>query len=84
MRSGALVLLVAVLGVLAVATTHAQSSRTVKPLLHRRYWVAITGKPLAYDPRAKKDRDFCYGDPAFPPEEPVAGHHGEDDYGIAW
>ena len=39
---------------------------------------------LAYDPRAKKDRDFCYGDPAFPPEEPVAGHHGEDDYGIAW
>jgi gamma-glutamyltranspeptidase/glutathione hydrolase len=47
MRSNALVLLVAVLGVLAVATTHAQSSRTVKPVLHGRHWVAITGKPLA-------------------------------------
>jgi hypothetical protein len=53
MRSGALVLLAAVLGVLAVATTLAQSS------------------------------DFCRGDPAVPPEEPVAGHHGED-HGIAW
>ena len=48
MRSGALVLLTAsLLGVLAVATTHAQSPRTVKPVLHGRHWVAITGKPLA-------------------------------------
>ena len=26
---------------------HAQSRRTVKPVLHGRHWVAITGKPLA-------------------------------------
>ena len=26
---------------------HAQSQRTVKPVLHGRHWVAITGKPLA-------------------------------------
>ena len=48
MRSGALVLLVAsCVGALAVATTQAQSRRTVKPVLHGRHWVAITGKPLA-------------------------------------
>ena len=48
MRSGALVLLYASLfGALAVATAHAQSARTVKPVLHGRHWVAITGKPLA-------------------------------------
>ena len=48
MRTGALVLLAAaLLGVLAVATAHAQSARTVKPVLHGRHWVAITGKPLA-------------------------------------
>jgi gamma-glutamyltranspeptidase/glutathione hydrolase len=48
MRSGILVLLAAsLLGVLAVATTHAQPPRTVKPVLHGRHWVAITGKPLA-------------------------------------
>ena len=48
MRSGALVLLTASLfGALAVATAHAQSPRTVKPVLHGRHWVAITGKPLA-------------------------------------
>jgi gamma-glutamyltranspeptidase/glutathione hydrolase len=48
MRSGVLVVLAAaLLGVLAVATTHAQSPRTVKPVLHGRHWVAITGKPLA-------------------------------------
>lgn len=48
MRSGVLVLLAAsFLGALAVATTHAQSPRTVKPVLHGRHWVAITGKPLA-------------------------------------
>ncbi|HYN00979.1 MAG TPA: gamma-glutamyltransferase [Vicinamibacteria bacterium] len=48
MRSGALTLLTALLlGVLAVATAHAQSPRTVKPVLHGRHWVAITGKPLA-------------------------------------
>ena len=28
-------------------TSHAQSPRTVKPVLHGRHWVAITGKPLA-------------------------------------
>ena len=48
MRSGALTLLTALLlGALAVATAHAQSPRTVKPVLHGRHWVAITGKPLA-------------------------------------
>ena len=48
MRSGVLVLLAAsLLGVLAVATAHAQSPRTVKPVLHGRHWMAITGKPLA-------------------------------------
>jgi gamma-glutamyltranspeptidase/glutathione hydrolase len=48
MRSGILVLLAAsLLGVLSVATTHAQPPRTVKPVLHGRHWVAITGKPLA-------------------------------------
>jgi gamma-glutamyltranspeptidase / glutathione hydrolase len=48
MRSGALVILNAsVLGMLAAAAVHAQSSRTVKPVLHGRHWVAITGKPLA-------------------------------------
>jgi gamma-glutamyltranspeptidase / glutathione hydrolase len=47
MRSGVLVLLAtSILGPLAVAT-HAQSPRTVKPVLHGRHWVAITGKPLA-------------------------------------
>jgi gamma-glutamyltranspeptidase/glutathione hydrolase len=48
MRSGAVVLLSAsLLGALAVSTIHAQSPRTVKPVLHGRHWVAITGKPLA-------------------------------------
>jgi gamma-glutamyltranspeptidase / glutathione hydrolase len=48
MRSGALVLLAAsFLGLLAVAASQAQSPRTVKPVLHGRHWVAITGKPLA-------------------------------------
>ncbi|HSD67554.1 MAG TPA: gamma-glutamyltransferase, partial [Vicinamibacteria bacterium] len=48
MRSGVLVSLVtSLLGVLAVAASHAQSPRTVKPVLHGRHWVAITGKPLA-------------------------------------
>ena len=48
MRSGVLVVLAAsLLGVLAVGTTPAQSRRTVKPPLHGRHWVAITGKPLA-------------------------------------
>ena len=47
MRSGIPVLLaVSLLGVLAVVTTYAQP-RTVKPVLHGRHWVAITGKPLA-------------------------------------
>jgi gamma-glutamyltranspeptidase/glutathione hydrolase len=48
MRSGALALLTAsLLGVLAGATARAQTPRTVKPVLHGRHWVAITGKPLA-------------------------------------
>ena len=48
MRSGALFFFAtAALGALAVATAHAQSPRTVKPPLHGRHWVAITGKPLA-------------------------------------
>jgi gamma-glutamyltranspeptidase/glutathione hydrolase len=48
MRSGALVLLAtSILGLAAVAASHAQSPRTVKPVLHGRHWVAITGKPLA-------------------------------------
>jgi gamma-glutamyltranspeptidase/glutathione hydrolase len=48
MRTSALGLLVAALGVVAAAvTSHAQSARTVKPVLHGRHWVAITGKPLA-------------------------------------
>jgi gamma-glutamyltranspeptidase/glutathione hydrolase len=32
---------------LVSGATHAQSRRTVKPVLHGRHWVAITGKPLA-------------------------------------
>ena len=48
MRSGALLLLAtSFLGALAVATAQAQPRRTVKPVLHGRHWVAITGKPLA-------------------------------------
>jgi gamma-glutamyltranspeptidase/glutathione hydrolase len=48
MRTGALVLLAtSILGLLAVAVSQAQSGRTVKPVLHGRHWVAITGKPLA-------------------------------------
>jgi gamma-glutamyltranspeptidase/glutathione hydrolase len=48
MRSGALVILAASLvGVLAAAVSPAQPARTVKPVLHGRHWVAITGKPLA-------------------------------------
>jgi gamma-glutamyltranspeptidase/glutathione hydrolase len=48
MRSGATLLLAAVaLLLLTVAIAPAQSRRTVKPVLHGRHWVAITGKPLA-------------------------------------
>jgi gamma-glutamyltranspeptidase/glutathione hydrolase len=47
MRSGALVLWPSLVGLLAVAASHAQPPRTVKPVLHGRHWVAITGKPLA-------------------------------------
>ncbi len=32
---------------LALAVTAAEAQRTVKPVLHGRHWVAITGKPLA-------------------------------------
>ncbi len=48
MRSGATLLLAAVGALLlTVAIAPAQSPRTVKPVLHGRHWVAITGKPLA-------------------------------------
>jgi gamma-glutamyltranspeptidase/glutathione hydrolase len=41
------VLLGVLLSAVAVVTTHAQARRTMKPPLHGRHWVAITGKPLA-------------------------------------
>ena len=48
MRGGGVVFLFGlVLGAVAVATTQAQSQRTVKPPLHGRHWMAVTGKPLA-------------------------------------
>jgi gamma-glutamyltranspeptidase/glutathione hydrolase len=48
MRSGKLVVLGAgLVATLAAGAGHAQSRRTVKPVLHGRHWVAITGKPLA-------------------------------------
>jgi gamma-glutamyltranspeptidase/glutathione hydrolase len=48
MRTGALCLLaVSLLGSFAVTAVRAQSRRTVKPPLHGRHWMAITGKPLA-------------------------------------
>ncbi len=48
MRSRVLILLAAtVLGATMAAGTRAQSRRTVKPPLHGRHWIAITGKPLA-------------------------------------
>ncbi len=48
MRSGTVWwLAVSLLGTLVVATVQAQTRRTVKPPLHGRHWMAITGKPLA-------------------------------------
>jgi len=48
MRSGSVVVVGAgLLATLAAGAGHAQSRRTVKPVLHGRHWVAITGKPLA-------------------------------------
>ena len=48
MRSGVVVVLGAgLVATLAAAGVRAQSQRTVKPVLHGRHWVAITGKPLA-------------------------------------
>jgi gamma-glutamyltranspeptidase / glutathione hydrolase len=48
MRSGVVwSLAVPVLGMLVVAAVQAQTSRTVKPPLHGRHWMAVTGKPLA-------------------------------------
>ena len=48
MRAGRVVVLGAGLAAtLAAGAGHAQSRRTVKPVLHGRHWVAITGKPLA-------------------------------------
>lgn len=45
MRLTKLALAVGLSGLLA--TTAAEAQRTVKPVLHGRHWVAITGKPLA-------------------------------------
>jgi gamma-glutamyltranspeptidase/glutathione hydrolase len=47
MRNLALALLGAAALLAAVVPSPAQSRRTVKPVLHARHWVAITGKPLA-------------------------------------
>ena len=48
MRSGTVIVLGAgLVAALAAVTVQAQSRRTVKPVLHGRHWVAITGKPLA-------------------------------------
>ena len=48
MRASVVVVLVGVLlGAVAVTTTSAQAPRTVKPPLHGRHWMAVTGKPLA-------------------------------------
>ena len=48
MRSGTVIVLGAgIVAALAAVTVQAQSRRTVKPVLHGRHWVAITGKPLA-------------------------------------
>jgi gamma-glutamyltranspeptidase/glutathione hydrolase len=48
MRTRASVVLVGLLlGAAAAATTRAQTARTVKPPLHGRHWMAVTGKPLA-------------------------------------
>ena len=48
MRSGTVWwLAVPLLGTLVVATVQAQTRRTVKPPLHGRHWMAVTGKPLA-------------------------------------
>jgi gamma-glutamyltranspeptidase/glutathione hydrolase len=48
MRSGSLVLVAAgLLLTLVVPVGTAYAERTVKPVLHGRHWVAITGKPLA-------------------------------------
>jgi gamma-glutamyltranspeptidase/glutathione hydrolase len=49
MRGGSTIALVGGLVVAALAATPggAQSTRTVKPVLHGRHWMAITGKPLA-------------------------------------
>ncbi len=47
MRAIPVFLLILLLSTVAVVTIHAQARRTVKPPLHGRHWVAITGKPLA-------------------------------------
>jgi gamma-glutamyltranspeptidase/glutathione hydrolase len=48
MRKGVTVLVAAAaFGLLASSYSAAQARRTVKPVLHGRHWVAITGKPLA-------------------------------------
>jgi gamma-glutamyltranspeptidase/glutathione hydrolase len=47
MRSGGLVLVAAGLPMLMVPVSAAYAQRTVKPVLHGRHWVAVTGKPLA-------------------------------------
>ncbi len=48
MQKGVPILVAAVaFGLLASSHSAAQARRTVKPVLHGRHWVAITGKPLA-------------------------------------
>ena len=48
MRPGKVVVLgTGLLASMLAAGVHAQSRRTVKPVIHGRHWVAVTGKPLA-------------------------------------
>jgi gamma-glutamyltranspeptidase/glutathione hydrolase len=47
MRSHHLVAAVAISGAALLAAVPASAQRTVKPALHGRHWVAVTGKPLA-------------------------------------
>jgi gamma-glutamyltranspeptidase/glutathione hydrolase len=47
MRAGLLFVAALSTGALCAGIAGAQSQRTVKPVLHGRHWVAITGKPLA-------------------------------------
>ena len=39
--------IVAVVSLALLLSTSGQAQRTVKPVLHGKHWIAITGKPLA-------------------------------------